>query len=126
MPSSQRRHHEASSRHPLRGDRVECESYSLSQYEDSLFGDVHKCLHRPLTFVSQDPLEDWGQGIIIVTHQLDQRRVMQKTMKVLSRSVTTLALGMALVVGSAGLASASMHHDNGSDGNCASGRILTF
>ena len=52
---------------------------------------------------------------------------MQKTMKVLSRSVTTLALGMALVVGSAGLASASMHHDSGfGRGNCASGRLSPF
>jgi uncharacterized protein DUF5666 len=52
---------------------------------------------------------------------------MHKSMKVLSRSVTTLALGMALVVGSAGLASASMHHDSGSGrGNCASGKLSPF
>ncbi len=48
-------------------------------------------------------------------------------MKVLSRSLTTLALGMALVVGSAGLASASMHHDSGfGRGNCASAKLSPF
>jgi hypothetical protein len=52
---------------------------------------------------------------------------MHPSKKVLCRSVTTLALGMALVVGSAGLASASMHHDSGTGrGNCASGRLSPF
>jgi hypothetical protein len=52
---------------------------------------------------------------------------MRKSMKILSRSVTTLALGMALVVGSAGLASASMHHDSGRGrGNCASSKLSPF
>jgi hypothetical protein len=52
---------------------------------------------------------------------------MHPSMKVLSRSLTTLALGMALAAGSAGLASASVHHDSGSGrGNCASGRISPF
>ena len=52
---------------------------------------------------------------------------MHKSMKALSRSVTTLALGAALVVGTAGLASASMHHDSGSGrGNCASGKLSPF
>jgi Domain of unknown function (DUF5666) len=52
---------------------------------------------------------------------------MHKTMKILSRSLTTVALGAALTVTSAGLASASVHHDSGSGrGNCASGRLSPF
>jgi hypothetical protein len=48
-------------------------------------------------------------------------------MKVLRRAITTMALGMTLVVGSAGLASASVHHDSGSGrGNCASGKLSLF
>ncbi|MFY9783901.1 MAG: DUF5666 domain-containing protein [Acidimicrobiales bacterium] len=48
-------------------------------------------------------------------------------MRFFSRSVTALALGAALSLGSAGLASASLHHDNGRfDGNVASGRLSPF
>jgi hypothetical protein len=48
-------------------------------------------------------------------------------MRFFSRSITALALGTALSLGSAGLASASSHHDSGrADGNCASGRVSAF
>jgi hypothetical protein len=52
---------------------------------------------------------------------------MQKRMRFFSRSITALALGTALSLGSAGLASASWHHGNGlADGNAASGRVSPF
>jgi hypothetical protein len=47
-----------------------------------------------------------------------------KSMRVVGRSVTALAIGMALTVGGASLASASPFHSRG--GNYASGRVSTF
>jgi hypothetical protein len=52
---------------------------------------------------------------------------MQKRMRLFSRSVTALALGTALSLGSAGLASASWHRYHGhAQGNVASGRVSPF
>jgi hypothetical protein len=48
-------------------------------------------------------------------------------MRLFRRSITALALGTALSLGSAGLASASWHHDGAiAHGNCASGRVSAF
>ena len=48
-------------------------------------------------------------------------------MKVVGRSVTALAMGMALTVGSASLASASSHHDNGNKNrDVASAKVSPF
>jgi hypothetical protein len=50
-----------------------------------------------------------------------------RKIKVVGRSVTALAIGMALTLGSASLASASSHHDNGfRDHGVASGKSSNF
>ncbi|HEY5104354.1 MAG TPA: DUF5666 domain-containing protein [Acidimicrobiales bacterium] len=51
----------------------------------------------------------------------------KRTIKIASRTVTSLAMGMALTVGSASLASAGGHHDNGGKNHdVASGKISLF
>jgi hypothetical protein len=50
-----------------------------------------------------------------------------RKMKVVGRSVSALAIGMTLTVGSASLASASGHHDHGNKGgDVASGKMSSF
>ncbi|HEV3268680.1 MAG TPA: DUF5666 domain-containing protein [Acidimicrobiales bacterium] len=44
----------------------------------------------------------------------------------MGRSVSALAIGMTLTVGSASLASASGHHDHGNNGGVASGKMSSF
>lgn len=50
-----------------------------------------------------------------------------RKMKVVGRSISALAIGMTLTVGSASLASASGHHDHGNKyGDVASGKVSSF
>jgi hypothetical protein len=64
----------------------------------------------------------------IILNESNEGITMQKrTIKIVSRSVTSLAMGMALTVGSASLASASGGRNDGSKNHdCASGKVSAF
>jgi hypothetical protein len=64
---------------------------------------------------------------IILDESNEGNTMYTRKMKVVGRSVTALAIGMALTIGSASLASASSHHGDGfRDHGVASGKVSNF
>jgi len=72
-------------------------------------------------------LEDWKLFENILDERDEGNTMHTKTVKVVGRSVSALAIGITLTAGSASLASASGHHDHGSKfGDVASGKVSSF
>jgi len=87
-------------------------------------------LFRPLTVFSHRP-HKFGRKTGVFENILNEpnegNTMHTRTMKVVGRSVTALAIGTALTVGSVSLASASGNKDNGGkNGDCASGKVSSF
>jgi hypothetical protein len=88
---------------------------------------LHECHHSVLTWHSQYHAQGLYTFEIILNRCNERNSVNTKKTKVVGRSVTALAIGMALTIGSASLASASSHHGNGfRDHGVASGRSSNF
>jgi len=83
--------------------------------------------HRSLTRHSQVRTQDLKLFEIILSESNEGMTMQKRTIKIVSRSVTSLAMGMALTVSSASLASASGGRSDGSKNHdCASGKVSAF